>query len=37
MKERTIGKNDANQRLDRFLDKAVPPLPASPCPNYPRP
>ena len=29
MKELTIGKNDAGQRLDRFLDKAVPLLPES--------
>ena len=29
MKETTIGKNDAGQRLDRFLAKAVPLLPAS--------
>ena len=29
MKEFTIGKNDAGQRLDRFLDKAVPLLPTS--------
>ena len=29
MKELTIGKNDANQRLDRFLDKAVPLMIAS--------
>ena len=29
MKEFTIGKNDAGQRLDRFLAKAVPLLPAS--------
>ena len=34
MKELTIGKNDANQRLDRFLDKAVPLLPASLCQKY---
>ena len=29
MKELTIGRNDAGQRLDRFLAKAVPLLPAS--------
>ncbi|MBE6932710.1 MAG: RluA family pseudouridine synthase [Ruminococcaceae bacterium] len=29
MKELTIGKNDAGQRLDRFIGKAVPLLPAS--------
>ena len=29
MKEFTIGPNDAGQRLDRFLAKAVPLLPAS--------
>ena len=29
MKEFTIGKNDAGQRLDRYLAKAVPLLPAS--------
>ncbi len=29
MKELTIGKNDAGQRLDRFVAKAVPLLPAS--------
>ncbi len=29
MKEYTIGKNDAGQRLDRFVTKAVPLLPAS--------
>ena len=28
MKEFTIGKNDAGQRLDRWLAKAVPLLPA---------
>ena len=28
MKEFTIGKNDAGQRLDRWLGKAVPLLPA---------
>ena len=28
MKEFTIGKNDAGQRLDRWLSKAVPLLPA---------
>ncbi len=29
MKERTVGRNDAGQRLDRFVAKAVPLLPAS--------
>ena len=29
MRELTVGKNDAGQRLDRFLGKAVPLLPAS--------
>lgn len=29
MKELTIGKNDADQRLDRFLSKAMPLLPAA--------
>ncbi len=29
MKELTVGKNDAGQRVDRFLSKAVPLLPAS--------
>ena len=29
MKEITVGKNDANQRLDRFVGKAVPLLPES--------
>ena len=29
MKEFTIKKNDAGQRLDRFVGKAVPLLPAS--------
>ena len=29
MKELQIGKNDAGQRLDRFLSKAVPLLPPS--------
>ena len=29
MKEFTVGKNDAGQRLDRFVAKAVPLLPAS--------
>ena len=29
MKEFTIGTNDAGQRLDRFLAKAVPLLPAA--------
>ncbi len=34
MKEFTIGVNDANQRLDRFLAKAVPLLPASLAQKY---
>ena len=34
MKERTIGKNDAGQRLDRFLAKCVPLLPASLAQKY---
>ena len=34
MKELTIGKNDAGQRLDRFLSKAVPLLPASLAQKY---
>lgn len=34
MKEITVGKNDAGQRLDRFLAKAVPLLPASLCQKY---
>lgn len=34
MKELHIGKNDAGQRLDRFLAKAVPLLPASLCQKY---
>lgn len=34
MKELTIGKNDSGQRLDRFLDKAIPHLPASLCQKY---
>jgi len=34
LKEFIIGKNDAGQRLDRFLDKAVPLLPASLCQKY---
>ena len=34
MKELTIGKNDAGQRLDRFLGKAVPLLPASLAQKY---
>ena len=29
MRELTIGKNDAGQRLDRFLSKALPLLPPS--------
>ena len=34
MKEFTIGTNDAGQRLDRFLSKAVPLLPASLAQKY---
>ena len=34
MKEITIGTNDAGQRLDRFLSKAVPLLPASLAQKY---
>ena len=34
MKEFTIGQNDAGQRLDRFLGKAVPLLPASLAQKY---
>ena len=34
MKEFTIGANDAGQRLDRFLSKAVPLLPASLAQKY---
>ena len=34
MKEYTIGTNDAGQRLDRFLSKAVPLLPASLAQKY---
>ena len=34
MKELTIGKNDAGQRLDRFLAKSVPLLPASLAQKY---
>ena len=34
MKEITIGVNDAGQRLDRFLAKAVPLLPASLAQKY---
>jgi len=34
MKEFTIGPNDAGQRLDRFLSKAVPLLPASLAQKY---
>ncbi len=34
MKELTVGKNDAGQRLDRFLLKAVPLLPASLAQKY---
>ena len=34
MKEIKIGQNDAGQRLDRFLAKAVPLLPASLAQKY---
>ena len=34
MKEFTVGPNDAGQRLDRFLAKAVPLLPASLAQKY---
>ncbi len=34
MKEMTVGSNDAGQRLDRFLAKAVPLLPASLAQKY---
>lgn len=34
MKELKIGKNDAGSRLDRFLAKSVPLLPASLCQKY---
>ena len=34
MREFTIHKNDADQRLDRFLLKAVPLLPASLAQKY---
>ena len=34
MKEFTIGANDAGQRLDRFLAKSVPRLPASLAQKY---
>jgi 23S rRNA pseudouridine955/2504/2580 synthase len=34
LKELTITKNDAGQRLDRFLDKALPLLPTSLCQKY---
>ncbi|NLV50733.1 MAG: RluA family pseudouridine synthase [Clostridiales bacterium] len=34
MKQLTIMKNDADMRLDRFLSKAVPSLPASLCQKY---
>ena len=36
MRSFTIGKNDAGQRLDRFLAKAVPLLPASLAQKYVR-
>ena len=34
MREFHIGKNDENQRLDRFLGKAIPLLPASLAQKY---
>lgn len=34
MKEIEIGKNDSGQRLDRFLEKALPLLPSSLCQKY---
>ena len=34
MKEIVVRKNDANQRLDRFVGKAVPLLPESPLQKY---
>ena len=34
MKEFTVSQNDAGQRLDRFLAKAVPLLPASLAQKY---
>ena len=34
MREFRIGKNDAGQRLDRFLGKAIPLLPASLAQKY---
>ena len=33
MKEFTIGKNDAGQRLDRWLAKTLPPPPGPPWPR----
>ena len=35
MREFTVGPNDAGQRLDRFVAKAVPLLPASLLQNHP--
>ena len=35
MKELQVGRNDAGQRLDRFVAKAVPLLPASLLQNHP--
>ncbi len=34
MKELTVGKNDAGQRVDRYLAKTLPLLPASLCQKY---
>ena len=34
MRELTIGKNDAGQRLDRFLSKALPLLPSALAQKY---
>ena len=34
MRELTIGKNDAGQRLDRFLSKALPLLPPALAQKY---
>ena len=36
MKELTVKKNDAGQRLDRFVGKAVPLLPEALLPDYHR-
>ena len=34
MRELTIGKNDAGQRLDRFVSKSLPLLPPALLPKY---